>query len=311
MKILVTGGAGYFGSLLVPELLSAGHGVTVVDNFLYNAPSLLDCCAHPDFDLVRVDARDEGLMGSLVPKADCILPLACLVGVPACDRDPIAARTTNLDAVRLALKLRSRSQKVVFPTTNSGYGIGEKDAPCTEESALKPLSLYGRLKVDAEKAVLDAGSSVTLRLATAFGMSPRMRMDLLVNDFTYRAVTDRYVVLFEARFRRNFIHARDVAGAFRFALEHPEAVPDGPYNVGLSSANLDKRQLCEKIAEHVKDFQFTEAKTGEDPDKRDYIVSNKKIERTGWRPKYSLDDGIRELVKGYRIIRKNQYSNVW
>ncbi|MFA5140191.1 MAG: NAD(P)-dependent oxidoreductase [Elusimicrobiota bacterium] len=311
MKILVTGGAGYLGSLLVPELLSAGWEVTVVDNFLYGVPSLLDCCADPRFDLVRGDARDEALMSGLVSKADCILPLACLVGVPACDRDPIAARTTDLDAVRLVLKLRGRSQKVVFPTTNSGYGIGKKDALCDEKSPLKPLSLYGKLKVDAEDAVLNAGNSVTLRLATAFGMSPRMRLDLLVNDFTYRAVTDRYIVLFEARFRRNFIHARDVAGAFRFCLEHPEAVPDGPYNVGLSSANLDKRQLCEKIAEHVKDFRFVEAETGEDPDKRDYIVSNKKIEATGWRPRHSLEDGIRELVKGYRIIRKNQYSNAW
>jgi len=311
MKILVTGGAGYLGSLLVPDLLSAGHEVTVVDNFLYNTPSLLDCCADPKFDLVRGDARDEGLMAGLVPKADCILPLACIVGVPACDRDPVAARTVNLDAVLLALKLRSRSQKVVFPTTNSGYGIGEKDALCTEESPLKPISLYGRLKVDAERAVLGAGNSVTLRLATAFGMSPRMRLDLLVNDFTYRAVTDRTIVLFEARFRRNFIHARDVGSAFRFALEHPEAVPDGPYNVGLSSANLDKLQLCGRIAEHVKGFQFVEAKTGEDPDKRDYVVCNKKIEATGWRPRYSLDEGIEELVKGYRIIRKNQYSNSW
>ena len=308
MKILVTGGGGYIGSVLTPSLLSAGHEVTVLDNFMYGAGSLLDCCIDPKLTVVRGDARDERLVGELVPKADAILPLACLTGAPICDRDPSAARSTNLDAVLLALKKRSKSQKVVYPTTNSGYGIGQKDSFCDEKSPLKPISLYGRLKVDAEDAVLQGGNSVTLRLATAFGISPRMRLDLLVNDFTYRAVTDRFVILFEAHFKRNYIHVRDVARAFVHALDGK--LPDGPYNVGLSDANISKKELCDRIRKAVPEFHVMESPIGQDPDKRDYIVSNAKIEATGFKPRVSLDDGIRELVKGYRIIRRNQYSNV-
>ncbi|MBU1026740.1 MAG: SDR family oxidoreductase, partial [Candidatus Margulisbacteria bacterium] len=201
-------------------------------------------------------------------------------------------------------------QKVIYPTTNSGYGIGAKDSLCTEDSPLCPISDYGRAKVDVEKALLDRGNAVTFRLATVFGVSPRMRLDLLVNDFTYRAWRDRFIVLFEDHFRRNYIHIRDVAKAFLFGLDNYEKMKGQPYNVGLSSANLTKRQLCEKIKEHVPQFYFHSAPIGEDPDKRDYLVSNEKLESLGWQPDYSLDDGIKELLKSFQIIRPNKCANV-
>lgn len=310
LHILVTGGAGYIGSILVPTLLARGHRVTVLDNLYYDQPSLLDCCFNPNLEIVRGDARDRQLVASMVKTADVIIPLACLTGAPLCDRDPVAAHTTNLDAIRTILELRSASQRIVFPTTNSGYGVGVEGVHCTEETPLNPISLYGRLKSDAEAAILNSGNAVTFRLATVFGASPRMRLDLLVNDFTYRAVTDRALVLFEAHFKRNYIHVRDVARAFLHALENFEAMKNEPYNVGLSDANLSKYELCEQIQQVVPSFYFTEARIGEDPDKRNYIVSNEKIEATGFKPAFALIDGIRELVKAYQIIRKNTYANV-
>jgi nucleoside-diphosphate-sugar epimerase len=213
------------------------------------------------------------------------------------------------------LQRLSKDQRVIYPTTNSGYGIGEPGKACTEETPLRPISLYGRTKSDAEKAVLDFGSSVAFRLATVFGMSPRLRLDLLVNDFVYRAVTDRAVVLFEAHFIRNYIHIRDVAGAFVHAIQNFERMRGEVYNIGLSDtneakANLSKAELCERIKLQVPDFYFVESAIGEDPDKRDYIVSNEKIERTGFRPRYSIDDGIAELIKGYRMMPRSAFGNV-
>lgn len=310
MNILITGGAGYIGSVLTPELLKLGHRVVAVDNFMYNQTSLLDCCSHRDFTVVKGDARDSTLMAGLVKAADVILPLACLTGAPLCGKDPVAARTTNLDAVRMLLDIRSPSQPIIFPTTNSGYGVGEKGVLCTEESPLMPISLYGKLKVEMEKMLLQAGNCITLRFATVFGVSPRMRLDLLVNDFTYRAVFDRFIVLFEGHFKRNYLHVRDAAGAFMHCLDNYGAMKDEPYNVGLSSANLSKLELCEELKKHVPDFYFTEAEVGEDVDKRDYTVSNVKIESKGYRAGVSLSGGIRELIKGYQIIKRNQYSNV-
>lgn len=310
MKVFITGAAGYLGSTLVPRLLQAGHEVVAMDNFMYGQTSLLECCHDTRFRIVRGDARDEQLVSELLKDADVVVPLACLTGAPLCDKERLSARSICLDAVRMVLNLRSQQQIVILPTTNSGYGIGEKDAYCTEQSPLRPVSLYGRLKVEAEKAVLDAGNSITLRLATAFGISPRMRLDLLVNDFTYRAVNDKSVVLFEAGARRNFIHVRDIAKAFLHCLDNFDKMKGEPYNVGLSDANLSKRELCEQIREAVPCFCFTEAPIGEDPDKRDYIVSNAKIEATGYRPDVSLQEGIRELVKGYQIIKRNQFANV-
>jgi nucleoside-diphosphate-sugar epimerase len=309
-SILVTGGAGYLGSILVPELLALGHRVTVLDNFMYRQNSLAQNCANPRFDVVNGDSRDEQAMRPLLAKADVIIPLAALVGAPLCKRDPIAATTTNRDAIAAMTKLLSRSQRIVMPITNSGYGIGEKGKLCTEETPLRPVSLYGRDKVEAERIVLDHGAAVSLRLATVFGMAPRMRIDLLVNDFVYRAVTDRFVVLFEAHFKRNYIHIRDVARAFIHAIDHFETMQGGPYNVGLSDANLSKAELCERIKARVPEFTYLEAPIGEDPDKRDYIVSNARIEATGYQPAHSLDVGILELIKGYRMISNSVYGNI-
>ena len=310
MKILITGGAGYLGSVLVPHLLQLGHHVTVVDSLKFGQTTLLDCCANEVFDFVRGDCRDEVVMRPLVAAADCILPLAAIVGAPACDRDQTAAVSTNRDAVRLVDKLRSPSQMVVVPTSNSGYGIGQPGLECTEESPLRPLSLYGRTKVEAESLLLDSGEAISFRLATVFGVSARMRMDLLVNDFVYRAVTDRSVVLFESHFTRNYIHVRDVARVFAHGITHYTEMKGRPYNVGLSGANLSKRELCEKIRDSIPEFVFFEAELGQDPDKRDYIVSNARIEATGWLPEHSLDAGIRELILAYRIVQRTSFTNL-
>lgn len=310
MNILVTGAAGYVGSLLVPQLLSEGHRVTAIDSFLYQQTSLLDHCYDEKLILVRGDARDRHLISKHLKAADVIFPLACLTGAPLCDKDPVGAQSTNLDAVKMILELRSREQRVIFPTTNSGYGIGEKGIHCSEKTPLRPISFYGRLKTEAEKAVLGARNSITFRLATAFGISPRMRIDLLVNDFVYRALNDGFLVLFQADFKRNFIHVRDIARAFLHSLKNFETMKNEPYNVGLSDCNLNKRELCEEIKKQIPHFYFTEAEVGEDPDKRDYIVSNEKIEKTGFRPSISLREGITELIKGYQVVKRNQYSNV-
>ena len=310
MKILISGAAGYIGSVLVPTLLKQGYEVIAIDNFMYNQASLLDCCYDEKLTIIRGDARDKELISRYLKNADAIFPLACITGAPACSRDPVTAKTTNFDAVKMLLELRGKEQVIIFPMTNSGYGIGQEGVYCTEETPLNPVSLYGRLKVDIEKILLETGNCIALRLATVFGISPRMSLELLVNDFTYRAVTDRFVILFEAHFKRNYIHVRDIAKAFIHCLENFNKMKDEPYNVGLSDANLSKWELCEEIKKQVPDFYFVEAKVGEDPDKRDYIVSNAKIEATGFRPDVSLQDGITELIKGYQVVRKNQFSNV-
>jgi nucleoside-diphosphate-sugar epimerase len=310
MKILVTGGAGYIGAVLVPTLLDAGYEVTVVDNFMYQENSLASCCAHPHFQVVRGDVRLMDIMVPLLAKADVLIPLAALVGAPLCDRDPITATAVNRDAVAELLRHAGRDQACLVPITNSGYGVGEPGKLCTEESPLRPVSRYGRDKVEMERMIMDRGNAISFRLATVFGMSPRMRIDLLVNDFTYRAVTDRCIVLFESQMKRNFIHVRDVASAFLHGVWEFDRLRDQIYNVGLSEANLSKLELCQRIQQHVPSLTILEAPTGADPDKRDYIVSNAKIEATGYKPIYSLDDGIRELIKGYTMIRNTRYGNV-
>lgn len=309
-KVLVTGGAGYIGSVLTPVFLKYGHEVTVIDNFRYNQNSLLDCCYYPRFTIVRGDARDKNLMAKYLAGADVILPLACLVGAPICKNKPNEAKTVNLEAIKLLIRLRSKEQMIIFPTTNSGYGLGSGDMYCTEETPLKPISLYGRLKVEAEKRILDAGNSIALRLATVFGISPRMRLDLLVNDFVWRAVNDGYIVLFQANFKRNYIHIRDVVRAFLHCMWNSDSMKNEVYNVGLSDANLSKIQLCEEIKKQIPKFYFVEAEVYEDPDKRNYIVSNEKIEKTWFKPKVSLQEGIAELIKGYTIIKRSGLGNV-
>jgi nucleoside-diphosphate-sugar epimerase len=308
-RVLITGGAGYIGSVLVPAMLSTEFEVTVLDNFRYRQSSLFDCCYHERFHVIAGDCRERDTLRQALRAADVIIPLAAIVGAPSCKRDRVAAISTNLEAVRLLLQLRSREQRILFPTTNSGYGIGEPGKLCTEETPLRPLSLYGTTKVDAEKAILDAGNAVSFRLATVFGMSPRMRLDLLVNDFVYRAVTDRTVVLFEADAKRNYLHVRDVARIFLHTIRHYDAMKDHAYNVGLSDANLSKRELCAEIQKQVPEFVYLEAPVGEDEDKRDYIVSNAKIAGAGFKPLYSLQFGISELIKGCQILRPGTYMN--
>ena len=309
-KVLVTGGAGYIGSVLVPMLLENGYAVHVLDNFLFDQSSLAECCIHPHFEVTRGDCREKPVLSKVLRDADVVIPLAAIVGAPMCNLDPTAAVSTNLDAIKLLLALRSPQQRIVLPNTNSGYGVGDKNAFCTEDSPLRPISLYGRTKVEAEMATLAAGNSVTFRLATVFGMSPRMRLDLLVNDFVHRAVTDRAVVVFEGHAKRNYIHVRDVSRAFLHAIANFEGMKGQAYNVGLSNANLSKIELCAEIRKHVPGFVCLEAPIGEDPDKRDYIVSNEKIERTGFRPQVNLSAGIKELIKGYTILRNSKFSNV-
>jgi nucleoside-diphosphate-sugar epimerase len=310
MKILITGGAGYIGSVLTPALLAKGYDVTVVDSFIFRQSSLADCCHYDGFEVVRGDCRDESLIKSLLPQHDVIIPLAALVGAPLCSRDEIGTRTINSDAVSMICRLASPQQRILMPVTNSGYGIGEAGKFCTEESPLRPISLYGVTKVEAEKAVLDRENSMTFRLATVFGMSPRMRIDLLVNDFVYRAVHDRAVVIFEGHFKRNYIHIRDVVNVFLHGLDHFETMKGKPYNVGLEDANLSKLELCAEIQKYLPKFVCLEAPIGEDPDKRNYIVSNARILGTGFVPQWSLGRGIQELIKGYTIIRNSVFSNV-
>jgi len=309
-QILVTGGAGYLGSTLVPELLAAGHSVTVLDNFMYHQNSLAHVCHHPGFEVVRGDVRSESTVQPLLKKADVVIPLAAYVGAPLCARDPVGATTTNHDAIVTMLKHTAKSQRILMPTTNSAYGTGDAHNHCTEESPLFPISHYAIEKVKVEKELMQHPNATSFRLATVFGMSPRMRIDLLVNDFTYRAVHDRYVVLFEAHFKRNYIHVRDVARVFLHGIDNHGKTNGQIFNVGLSDANVSKRDLCEIIKRQVPDFTFVEAAIGKDPDQRNYIVSNAKIEATGFRPRVPLDAGVRELIKGYTMLRNSVYGNV-
>lgn len=308
--ILVTGGAGYLGSTLVPHLLQAGHRVTVLDNFLFRQSSLNHVCHDPNFQVVKGDIRTESVVAPLLKKADIVIPLAALVGAPMCSADPIGARTINHDAILMMLGKLSRTQRVLMPTTNSAYGTGDADNFCTEESPLRPISIYAKEKVAVESALMEHGNAVSFRLATVFGMSPRMRLDLLVNDFCYRAVHDRFVVLFEGDFKRNYVHVRDVARVFEHGITHFERMQGQIYNVGLSEANVSKRELCQHIQRQIPDFVVQDAAVGKDPDQRNYVVSNAKLESTGFRTAVSLDAGIAELVKGYTMLRNTRYGNV-
>ena len=307
MKIVVTGGAGYIGSVLVPMLLSELHQVTVLDNFMYGGNSLSHCCASRKFEQYRVDCRDAEAMRPHLKDADVIIPLAGLVGVPLGDLNPVDAELLNLRGQLALFDLLSHDQLVVMPTTESSYGSNSD--VCTETTVLNPLSTYARHKVAVENALMARGNSISLRLATVFGMSPRMRLDLLVNDFTWRALKDRAFVVFEGHYRRTCIHVRDVARAFCWVLcNNTMSVPIGIYNVG--ACTMTKIELCQAIQKQVPGFTFVEAPVAKDPDQRNYIVSNAKIEATGYRPLWTLEAGIAELLTGYRSIRNTRFGNV-
>lgn len=309
-NILVTGGAGYIGSILTESLLELGFHVTVLDNFMYKQASLNHLCHNPRFNVVNGDIRNEKVIGPLMGKADVIIPLAALVGAPLCNKDVVGADTTNKEAVYTMLKHKSKDQKIIMPTTNSAYGSGDENNFCTEESPLNPISKYAVDKVLVEKELMEHQNVISYRLATVFGMSPRMRTDLLVNDLTYRAVNDGYVIIFEGHFKRNYIHVRDVCDAFIHAIYNFDDMKDQIYNVGLSSANVSKLELCEVIKKFVPEFTIVEGDIKKDPDQRNYIVSNAKLEATGFEPMFSLEHGVVELLKGYRMIKNNIYGNV-
>ena len=308
--VFITGGAGYLGSILCEHLLDKGYRVTVLDSLMYGEQNLNHLCANPDFDFYRGDARDEKLVSALIKDVDVLIPLAAIVGAPACDLDPLMAGSTNRDAIAMLCRIRRPEQLIIYPTTNSGYGTKTGDVFCTEESSLDPISLYGRTKCEAEEIVLAAGNSITLRLATVFGMSPRPRLDLLVNHFTYAAFFDGYLVIFEKDFKRNYVHIRDVADCFIHCIEHPDRMVGRPFNVGLDAANLSKEELALKIKEHIPKFYLHFSEVGSDPDKRNYIVSNQRLADAGFTARRSLDEGIRELIKGYRLIGRMPCKNI-
>lgn len=310
MNIFITGGAGYLGSVLCERLLQDGHHVSVIDNLLYGQAHLFHLAANPRFEFVRGDARDQRLLTEQLKRADVCIPLAAIVGAPACDLDPLMATSVNAEAIELLCRLRSPSQLIVFPTTNSGYGTRSGAVACTEETPLEPISLYGVTKVRAEAAVLAMPNTITLRLATVFGLSPRMRLDLLVNHFVYAAVTQRALVIFEKDFRRNFVHIRDVADCFVHCIRHAATMAGRPYNAGLDAANLSKEQLALKIKEYLPQLAIHFSACGSDPDKRDYIVSNQRLRDAGFAAARSLDEGIQELIKGYRLMARGPFANV-
>ena len=309
-KILITGGAGYLGSVLTNILLKEGYAVTVYDNLLFKQNSLNNCCHYKNFDFIYGDINNHIEINNQIKLNDIIIPLAAIVGAPACEQNVELTRQVNYDAQINISKNISKNQLVIYPNTNSGYGIGKTDEFCDEDTPLKPISLYGKLKVQIERFFLDNNNAVTLRLATVFGVSPRMRTDLLVNDFVLKAVKDGYLILFEQNFRRNYIHIQDVARTFLFALNNFNLMKNNAYNVGLSSANLTKLELADAIKKHMPDLYIHSSDIKKDPDKRDYIVSNKKLENLGWRPDFSLDDGIKELIKCYKFLEMHINKNI-
>jgi nucleoside-diphosphate-sugar epimerase len=310
MKVLVTGGAGYIGSILCEHLLDTGYSVTAVDNLNFGQRGPFHLAANPRYEFVFGDVRDERVIAELIPQADVLIPLAASVGAPLCDRDPVYATAVNLEAVQVLNKLRSPAQRILYPTTNSGYGTQSGEVYCTEDTPLEPISLYGKLKVAAEAEVLNSPNAVTLRLATVFGMSPRMRTDLLVNHFVHEAVTRGYLVIFEKAFKRNYVHIRDVADCFVHCIEKGDRMLNRPFNLGLDTANLSKQELAEKIQSYVPKFFVHYSEVGRDPDKRNYVVSNQRLREAGFEAKRTLDDGIRELIKGYRMIGRDEFGNV-
>jgi nucleoside-diphosphate-sugar epimerase len=307
MKVLITGGAGYLGSTLTKHLLEAGYSVTVLDNLMYDQVTLLHLFSNPKFQFELGDVRDKKLLQELVGLNDVIIPLAAIVGMPACKANPELTVAVNYQQVADIVEVLRGDQKLILPNTNSQYG--SSDSIITEESPFNPLSLYAKIKCDAENTMLEKGNGVSLRLATVFGVSPRMRTDLLVNDFVYKSVVDGYLVLFEAHFKRNYIHVQDIARTFQFIIENYDKCKGHAFNVGLSTANLSKLELAEKIKSHIPSLVIKQDDFKEDFDKRNYIVSNEKLEALGWKPIYDLDYGIKQLISAYKIVINKNNQN--
>ena len=309
-RILVTGGAGYIGSKLVEALLLKNYKVTILDNLLYKQTSLAHLISNSNLELAIGDVQDKELVGKLVSRSDVIIPLAAIVGAPACEKDPAKATLINNESTLWLIDQVSQSQQILMPTTNSAYGSGDDKNYCDENSPLNPLSLYDKDKVIVEKKLMEKDNATSFRLATVFGISPRMRLDLLVNNFVYRALTDKFVILFEGHFKRNYVHVSDVVEAFIFGIENPNLVKNEIFNFGLSEANISKQQLCERIKNQLPEFTFQDAPLAKDPDQRNYIVSNKKIESLGMKAKITLDEGISELIKGLQMFTTYPYTNL-
>ena len=310
MKVLVTGGSGYIGSILTDLLLKNKFKVTVVDNFMYNQTSLNHLCSNKNLEIINSDVRNIDVRKKYILKSDLIIPLAAIVGAPACDKDPINSKSINKESILDLFKIVSNNQSIIMPTTNSAYGSGDDNNLCDEKSPLNPISTYAKDKVHIEEVLMQKENVISLRLATVFGMSPRMRLDLLVNDFVYRAVNDKFIVLYESHFKRNYIHVSDVSKAFIHSINNFENMKSEIYNVGLSDANLSKKELCEKIKLRIDDLNIINNDYNKDPDQRNYIVSNKKIEKAGFAPLVSIEEGIDELIKGYCFIKKNLFGNI-
>lgn len=309
LSVLVTGASGYIGSVLVGRLLDEGYKVTALDNLLYNQTSLMHYCSDEKFDFLKGDVRNENLLEEALEGKDFILPLAALVGAPVCKENPRLCKQVNYESIQLLADLRDRSQRIIFPTTNSGYGRTSGETYCTEETPLEPISLYGETKVEAEKHLLSQENTITLRLATVFGMSQRMRTDLLVNNFVYEALERGYLIVYEKDFKRDYVHIRDVADCIKYCIENFQKMKGEPYNVGLDEANLSKQELAEKVKSHVPELYIHYSDIKEDPDKRNYIVSNDKLKKAGFRAKRSIDRGIREVKKGYKMIPNGKFRN--
>jgi len=306
-KVLITGGAGYLGSTLAEHLLNTGHSVTVLDNLLYKQLSLLHLFKRDNFKFIHGDVRNTELLINLVKEHDAIIPLAAIVGMPACKANPQLTVDVNYKHIETIVNVLKDDQKIILPNTNSQYG--SSDTIITEESPFNPLSLYAQTKCDAEDKVLKNGNGIVLRLATVFGVSPRMRQDLLVNDFVYKSIVDGYLVLFEAHFKRNYIHVQDIARIFEFMISNYDKCKGQAFNVGLSTANLSKLELAQKIKEYIPTLVIKQDEFKEDFDKRNYIVSNEKVERAGWKPLYSLDYGIQQLIQAYPLIITHNNRN--
>jgi nucleoside-diphosphate-sugar epimerase len=309
-KILITGGAGYIGSILATELVKLNFQVTVLDDLYYSSNSLNHLFLSKNFNFIRGDVRDYSLIKKIIKDKDIVIPLAALVGAPLCEKKKKDAVEINFNSVDFIVRSLTKNQKIIYMNSNSGYGVGEKNKFCTEESPLKPISLYGKTKVDAENSVMQFSNSVSFRLATVFGASYRMRTDLLLNFFVYNAVKHKLINVFEPKFRRNFIHVRDVTKGIIFAINNFYKMRSNVYNLGLSNANITKIDLAKKVKHYVKDVKICIINNSKDPDKRDYFVSNKKIEQKGFVADFALEMGIKELSEIFKInnsFGKNNY----